>query len=62
MSFEDAKYQRRDEVNAGHVIDVVGFQFALNTFFSTRLDTRLEDVRVEEMLHRLGAQVDAQVF
>lgn len=55
-------HQRRDEVNAGYVINVVWFEFTLDTFLAARFDTRLEDVRVEKMLHGLGAQVDTQVF
>lgn len=55
-------YQRRNEVDAGHVVDVIDLHLARYAFLSTRLDRRLEDVRVVEMLHRLCAQVDAQVL
>jgi hypothetical protein len=62
IKWKYVKYQRRDEVDAGHVVNVVGLQFTLDAFLPTGFDARLEDVRVEEMLHRFRTQVDAQVF
>lgn len=55
-------YQRRDEINARNVIDVIDFHVAVYSFVAARLDAGFEYVRVVKMLHRLGAQINAQVF
>jgi hypothetical protein len=55
-------YQRGDEVNAGHIVHVIHFYFAVNSFISTWLDTWLENVRVVEMLHRLSTEVNAKML
>lgn len=55
-------HQGRDEVDAGHVVYVVDFHVAPNTLVATALDGTFKYVRIIKMLHRLRAQVDAQVF
>jgi hypothetical protein len=54
--------QGRDEVDARHVVDVVNLHVTLDALVPAALDARLEDVGVVVVLHRLGAQVDAQMF
>lgn len=54
--------QRGYQVDAGHIVDVVHFDDGRDALLSTRLDAALENVRVVEVLHRLGAQVYAQVL
>lgn len=55
-------YQWRDEVNTGHIIHIIHFYLTVNTFISTWLNTRLENVRVVEMLHCLSTKVNAQML
>lgn len=55
-------YQRGYEIDAGHVVHVVDLDVAPDTLVSTALDRALEYVGVVEVLHRLGAQVYAQVL
>lgn len=55
-------HQRRYEIDARDVVHVVDFYVAMYPLVATRFYARFEYVSVVEMLHRLSAQVDAQVF
>lgn len=55
-------YQRRNEINAWHVVDIVDFNVASDAFVAATLDGAFEYVSVVEVLHRLGAEIDAEVL
>jgi len=55
-------YQRRDEINARHVVDVIDGDVGAYALLAAGLDAGLEDVGVVEVLHRLRAQVDAELL
>ena len=55
-------YQRRYEVYAGHVVDVVNLNVASNTFVPAAFDRTLEYVSVVKVLHRLGAQIYTEML
>ena len=55
-------HQRRDEINAGHVVDVVDDDVRTDSLLATGLDAGLEDVGVVKVLHRFRAQVDAELL
>lgn len=55
-------HQRRNEINAWHVVDVVNFDVARDTFVTATLDGAFEYVGIIEVLHRLRAEIDAEVL
>ena len=55
-------YQRWYEINTRNIIHVIDFDVRPDPFFATRFNARLEYVSVVEVLHRFGAQIDAQLF
>lgn len=55
-------HQRRYEVDAGHVVDVIDLDVASYALVPAALDRALEYVGVVEVLHRLGAEIDAEVL
>lgn len=55
-------YQGWDEIDTGHVVDVVDLHVAPDALVPATLDRTLEYVRVVEVLHRLRAKVDAQML
>ena len=58
-------YQRGDEINAGHVVDVLDLEGVVlggDSLLPARLDAGLEDVGVVKVLHGLRAEVDAEVL
>lgn len=55
-------HQGGDKIDTWHVIDVVDLHVASYTLVATALDRALEYMRVVKVLHRLCAQIDAQVL
>jgi len=55
-------HQRRYEIDAGDVVDVIDFHIAVYPLVATGFNAGFEYVSIVEMLHRLGAKVDTQVF
>lgn len=55
-------YQGWDEIDTGHVVDVVDLHVAPDALVPATLDRTLEYMRVVEVLHRLRAKVDAQML
>jgi hypothetical protein len=55
-------HQRGDEVDAGHIIDVIDLDVAPDALVPAALDRAFEYVGVVKVLHRLGAEIDAEVL
>ena len=60
--FIRSSYQGGDQVDAVRVVRVVHLDAAHDLLVATSLDRCLERVRVVEVLHRLRAEVDAQLL
>lgn len=55
-------YQRGNEINTWHIVNVVNFDVTSDTFVATALDGAFKYVSVVEVLHRLRAEIDAEML
>lgn len=55
-------YQRGNEINTWHIVNVVNFDVAPDAFVATALDGAFKYVSVVEMLHCLRAEIDAEML
>lgn len=53
----EVHYQRRDQIDARHIVNIIDLNVGSDSLVSARLDARFENVSVVEVLHRLRAQI-----
>lgn len=59
---ERGTYQGRNEINTWHIVNIVNFNVAPDAFVATALDGAFKYVSVVEVLHRLRAEIDAEML